>query len=50
MISVRFFEFQPRYSPEMNESYTVTFSLFQKESFESSLEFLTVAFFSPSKP
>ena len=33
--NVRFFAFQPRYSPEINESYTVTFSLFQKESFES---------------
>ena len=41
---VRFFAFQPRYSPDMNESYTVTFSVFQNASFESRLEFLISTF------
>lgn len=35
-----FLAFQPRYSPEMYESYTVTFSQFQNASFDSMRAFL----------
>lgn len=38
-----------RYSPEIKESYTVTFSLFQKASFESSLALWISIFLTPSK-
>ena len=48
LISVRFFAFQPRYSPEMKESYTVTLSVFQKASLERSLELRSSMFFVPS--
>ena len=49
LINVIFLEFQPRYSPEIKESYTVTLSAFQKASFDSSLEWCISIFAPPSK-